>query len=145
MNPYTGEILALANYPTYDPNKRPQPGDDPMSRFDLGVSVPFEPGSIFKVVTLSAALETTNLTTGFADRDRRRRAETAGPRDSRIAPRLRHHHHAAGAGKSSNIGAILIGQRVGREKMYEYAQALRLRSRRRGCRCRRNRPECCGR
>ena len=61
MNPYNGEILALANYPTYDPNKPPLPGDDPMSRFDLGVSVPFEPGSIFKVVTLSAALETTNL------------------------------------------------------------------------------------
>src|SRR5579863_10447340 len=61
MNPYNGEILALANYPTYDPNKPPVPGDDPLSRFDLGVSVPFEPGSIFKVVTLSAALETTNL------------------------------------------------------------------------------------
>ncbi len=61
MNPYNGEILALANYPTYDPNKPPLPGDDPLSRFDLGVSVPFEPGSIFKVVTLSAALRKTNL------------------------------------------------------------------------------------
>ena len=62
MNPYTGEILALANYPTYDPNESPKRGDDPISRFDLGASVPFEPGSMFKVITLTAALETTNLT-----------------------------------------------------------------------------------
>jgi cell division protein FtsI (penicillin-binding protein 3) len=62
MNPYTGEILALANYPTYNPNESPKRGDDPISRFDLGASVPFEPGSMFKVITLTAALETTNLT-----------------------------------------------------------------------------------
>ena len=61
MNPYTGEILALANYPTYNPNKPPKPDEDPIARFDLGASVPFEPGSVFKVVTLTAALETTNL------------------------------------------------------------------------------------
>ena len=61
MNPYNGEILALANYPTYDPNEPPKAGEDPLRRFDLGASVPFEPGSVFKVVTLSAALETTSL------------------------------------------------------------------------------------
>ncbi|HVW85326.1 MAG TPA: penicillin-binding protein [Bryobacteraceae bacterium] len=124
MNPYTGEILALANYPTYDPNKPPLPGDDPMSRFDLGVSVPFEPGSIFKVVTLSAALETTNL-----------RPDSLIPTGggTLVLPgRVVHEsHHGFGTitmqqvlEKSSNIGAILIGQRVGREKMYEYARRL---------------------
>ncbi len=61
MDPYTGEILALANYPTYDPNIGPKEGDNPMARFNCGVQVPFEPGSVFKVITLSAALETTNL------------------------------------------------------------------------------------
>ena len=61
MNPYNGEILALANYPTFDPNQPPKAVEDPLRRFDLAVSVPFEPGSVFKVVTLSAALETTNL------------------------------------------------------------------------------------
>jgi len=124
MNPYNGEILALANYPTYDPNKPPLPGDDPMSRFDLGVSVPFEPGSIFKVVTLSAALETTNL-----------RPESMIPTGggTLVLPgRVVHEsHHGFGTismeevlERSSNIGAILIGQRVGREKMYEYARRL---------------------
>ncbi|HZL57528.1 MAG TPA: penicillin-binding protein [Bryobacteraceae bacterium] len=124
MNPYNGEILALANYPTFGPNKPPMKGDDPMSRFDLGVSVPFEPGSIFKVVTLSAALETTNL-----------RPDSLIPTGggTLVLPgRVIHEsHHGFGTitmqqvlELSSNIGAILIGQRVGRENMYEYARRL---------------------
>jgi cell division protein FtsI (penicillin-binding protein 3) len=124
MNPYNGEILALANYPTYDPNKPPMPGDDPMARFDLGVSVPFEPGSIFKVVTLSAALETTDL---------RPESPIATGGGTLVLPgRVIHEsHHGFGTismaevlAFSSNIGAILIGQRVGRENMYEYAHRL---------------------
>lgn len=122
MNPYTGEILALANYPTYDPNKPPKPGDDPIARFDLGASVPFEPGSVFKVVTLSAALETTNM-----------RPDTlvaTGGGTLVLPGRVIHEsHHGYGTitmqevlEKSSNIGAIMIGTRVGREKMYEYAR-----------------------
>jgi cell division protein FtsI (penicillin-binding protein 3) len=124
MNPYTGEILALANYPTYDPNKPPMPGDDPMSRFDLGVSVPFEPGSIFKVVTLSAALETTKL--------RPESPINTGGGTLTLPGRVIHEsHHGFGTitmaevlAYSSNIGAILIGQQVGRENMYEYAHRL---------------------
>jgi cell division protein FtsI (penicillin-binding protein 3) len=121
MNPYNGEILALANYPTYDPNKPPLPGDDPLSRFNLGVQVPFEPGSIFKVVTLSAALETTNL--------RPESPIATGGGTLSLPGRVIHEsHHGFGTismaevlAYSSNIGAILIGQRVGRENMYEYA------------------------
>ncbi|HTA43674.1 MAG TPA: penicillin-binding protein [Bryobacteraceae bacterium] len=124
MNPYTGEILALANYPTYDPNTPPKAGDDPISRFDLGASVPFEPGSVFKVVTLSAALETTNI-----------RPDTliATGNGTLVLPgRVIHEsHHGYGTitmaqvlEKSSNIGAIMIGTKVGREKMYEYAHRL---------------------
>jgi len=121
MNPYTGEILALANYPTYDPNLPPKQGDDPIARFNLGASVPFEPGSVFKVVTLSAALETTNM-----------RPDTlvaTGGGTLVLPGRVIHESHR-GYGtitmqevleKSSNIGAIMIGTRVGREKMYEYA------------------------
>jgi cell division protein FtsI (penicillin-binding protein 3) len=121
MNPYTGEILALANYPTYDPNLPPKPGDDPISRFDLGTSVPFEPGSVFKVVTLAAALETTDM-----------RPDTlvaTGGGTLVLPGRVIHEsHHGYGTitmqevlEKSSNIGAIMIGTRVGREHMYEYA------------------------
>ena len=124
MDPYTGEILALANYPTFDPNKPPVPQDDPMSRFNLGVSVPFEPGSIFKVVTLSAALETTDL--------RPESLINTGGGTLVLPGRVIHEsHHGFGTitmqqvlEKSSNIGAIMIGTRVGREKMYEYARRL---------------------
>jgi cell division protein FtsI (penicillin-binding protein 3) len=124
MNPYTGEILALANYPNYDPNLPPKPGDDPIARFNLGASVPFEPGSVFKVVTLSAALETTNL-----------RPDTLIPTGNGVLVlpgRVIHEsHHGYGTitmaevlEKSSNIGAIMIGSHVGRENMYEYARRL---------------------
>ena len=53
-----------------------------MARMNLGVQVPFEPGSIFKIMTVSAALETTNLTAGFAHQLHGRRASPARPRDS---------------------------------------------------------------
>jgi len=122
MNPYSGEILALANYPTYDPNSAPTPGEDPIARFNLGTQVPFEPGSVFKVVTLSAALETTTL-----------RPDTliaTGNGVLKLPGRIIHEsHHGYGTitmaevlEKSSNIGAIMIGAKVGRENMYEYAR-----------------------
>ena len=55
MNPRTGEILAMAVYPTFDPNA---PGDYPPDyRRNRVVTDQFEPGSIFKIVTAVAALE----------------------------------------------------------------------------------------
>ena len=61
MNPYNGEILALASYPPFDPNHPPETQSEVEARSNHAVSVPFEPGSCFKVITLSAALETTRL------------------------------------------------------------------------------------
>jgi cell division protein FtsI (penicillin-binding protein 3) len=122
MNPYTGDILALASYPTYDPNVPPQPGDPTANRQNHAVGVPFEPGSVFKVITLSAALETTNL-----------RPES--PIDChggvlKLPGRVIHDSHAGtwvvpmetAFAKSSNIGAIMVGMRVGQENMYDYVR-----------------------
>ncbi len=119
MNPYTGEVLALANYPTYDPNLPPGAGEPENARSDLAVTTPFEPGSVFKTVTLSAALETTNL-----------RPDTiidCGNGVITLFGRVIHDTHRYGAltmaqvyEKSSNIGAIHIGLRVGNRTMYEY-------------------------
>jgi cell division protein FtsI (penicillin-binding protein 3) len=53
QNPHTGEILALANRPTFNPNGSPQP--EQMK--DRAVSEIYEPGSTFKLVTIAAALE----------------------------------------------------------------------------------------
>lgn len=119
IDPKTGEVLALANYPTYDLNERLKPGDKPHGRTDLAVVAPFEPGSVFKVVTLSAALETTNL-----------RPDTminCGGGVTTLFGRVIHDSHPYGAltfedvlAKSSNIGAIHIGMQVGSKNLYEY-------------------------
>jgi len=55
MDAETGEIIAIANYPTYDPNK---PNATPLENRKLAfVTDPFEPGSIFKTLTIASALE----------------------------------------------------------------------------------------
>ena len=55
MDPATGEILAMANYPQMDPAD--PSGTDPVSGRNRVVTDMFEPGSVFKVVTAAAALE----------------------------------------------------------------------------------------
>ncbi|MBI1899424.1 MAG: transpeptidase family protein [Acidobacteria bacterium] len=124
MDPRTGDILAMssvvAGAPVFDPNKPPERGEPAqMARLNLAVSAPFEPGSVFKVITVSAALETTNLT-----------PETIIPcGNGRITlfRRVIHDHDpysllsvADVLAKSSNIGAIQIGLRVGNERLYDY-------------------------
>ena len=54
MNPKTGEILAMTSFPTFNPNERPEEGENLSSRSNLAVSAPFEPGSVFKVITIAA-------------------------------------------------------------------------------------------
>lgn len=55
VDPYTGEILAMASYPTFDPNSKNQ-GVDRAAKNEI-VSMSYEPGSTFKVITAAAALE----------------------------------------------------------------------------------------
>jgi len=125
MNPQNGDILALASYPTYDPNIPPIEGDNPIARQNHAVSVPFEPGSVFKVITLSAALETTNLTPDSPINCHGGVLTLYG--------RTIHDSHfgALGLGilpmamvlaHSSNIGAIEVGLRVGQDNMYDYVR-----------------------
>ena len=120
MDPRTGEILAMASYPVFDPNQPPEPGDPPTARFNHPVSVAFEPGSVFKIVTLTAALETTKL-----------RPETlinCGNGTINLFGRVIHEsHHGWGTipmadvlAHSSNIGAIQIGLKVGEKNLLEY-------------------------
>src|SRR5579863_3290194 len=120
MDPHTGDILALANYPTFDPNSLPKK-EDLKARENLAVTAPFEPGSVFKVVTLSAALETTRL-----------RPETVincGGGKITLFGRTIHDVHQHWdlsmedvLARSSNIGAINIGLTVGQNRMYEYVR-----------------------
>jgi cell division protein FtsI (penicillin-binding protein 3) len=119
MIPATGEILAMANYPTFDPNVAPRPDEDTSARSNLCVMTPFEPGSVFKVITLTSALETTNLHPGTI--------LNCGGGAMTLFGRVIHDAHPYSAlsmadvlAKSSNIGAIQIGLRVGEERLYDY-------------------------
>jgi cell division protein FtsI/penicillin-binding protein 2 len=55
IDPKRGDILAMANYPTYDVNNRRSAPDT--TRLNRAVSAPYEPGSTLKMVTLAAMLE----------------------------------------------------------------------------------------
>lgn len=123
MDPKTGDVLAMANYPTYDPNTRMRQGEENKGRLNLAVSAPYEPGSVFKVITLAAALETTRL-----------RPDTiinCGNGSMRLFGRLIHDHKSYPAlsmaevlARSSNIGAINIGLQVGDERLYDYVTRM---------------------
>ena len=119
LNPKTGDILAMASYPYFDPRERPKGDSDMLERMNLTISAPFEPGSVFKAITIAAALETTGL-----------RADSiinCGNGLIRLPGRIVHDHDSYSSlsmamvlAKSSNIGAINIGLSVGNRRMYEY-------------------------
>lgn len=120
MDPHTGEILALSNYPAYDPNVAPSSKADYEARKNLAVSDPFEPGSVFKVFTIAAALETTDLTPetrifchngAYTAFGRTIHEAKGGFGELTVADIL---------AKSSNIGAYKIGMRMGEAKFHEY-------------------------
>ncbi len=119
MDPRTGEILAMANAPAVNPNAyREYPREQWMNRAVQGI---FEPGSTFKVVTASAAMEEhTFKPTDLFD-------VSAGR--IRLGSRLVSDVHTYGVlsftdvlVKSSNVGAIKIGLGVGAERLGRYAR-----------------------
>jgi cell division protein FtsI (penicillin-binding protein 3) len=120
MDPRSGDILAMANVPTFDPNEPPKPSDM-AARENLAVSAPFEPGSVYKVITLSSALETTNL--------RPESMINCGNGSINLFGRIIHDHKSYAAlsmadvlARSSNIGAINIGLQVGDKNLYDYVR-----------------------
>ena len=121
MNPRSGDILALANFPNYDLNnfaKRPVE-----SIRNRAINDFFEPGSVFKIVTGSAALEEKVVT--FNDKFYCENGEY------RIGKRILHDHTPHGIltfreviEKSSNIGTVKVASLFGAEKMYNYIKAF---------------------
>jgi cell division protein FtsI (penicillin-binding protein 3) len=117
LDPRSGEILALANAPTFDPNQ--VAASSPETRSNWALQNIYEPGSTFKVVAFSAALEK-KLARVEDHIDCQMGAIT-------VAGRVIHDHKAFGTltlpealAKSSNVAAIKLGLRVGDETMYEY-------------------------
>jgi cell division protein FtsI (penicillin-binding protein 3) len=120
-NPTTGELLAVANWPTFNPNAAKDSSAD--SRMDRAVSALYEPGSVFKIVTLSAAIDQ-----GITNPN-----ETIDCQNGAIyiaGHRIRDHKPyglltvAQVLANSSDVGAIKIGLRLGAPKFYEYIRAF---------------------
>ena len=119
MDPKTGEILAMVNRPTYDlTNVDAFP---PENRINRAHALIYEPGSIFKIVAASAALEE-----GLFKEDDKIFCENGS---YKVGGHILHDHHGQGwltfsgvIEQSSNIGTTKIAQRMGPDTFYKYAK-----------------------
>ena len=125
LDPATGEILAMANLPTFDPNSFA--GADPASFRNRAIVDVYEPGSTHKLVTVAAALDEGKIKPAdtfdvpvelviddktYTDVGERAEEETLTV--SEIVSR------------SSNVGTILIQQELGNESLHSYMEAFGL-------------------
>lgn len=119
MNPRTGEVLALANRPTY--NLADVANSNLESRTNRALSFFYEPGSVFKIVTAAGALEE-----GIWKETDRINCENGA---YRVGGKILHDHHPHGIltfrqviEESSNIGTSKIAQKIGSQNVYKYGQ-----------------------
>ncbi|MFH1074078.1 MAG: penicillin-binding protein 2 [Candidatus Firestonebacteria bacterium] len=117
INPATGEILAMANRPNYDPNSF---NNYPMAYLkNRAVSVAYEPGSTFKAVTMAAAFSERVISEGDLINCENGQWEVCGHKLS--------DHEKYGTlnfrdviANSSNIGTAKVGVMVGKDRLYKY-------------------------
>ena len=120
-NPRTGEILALANYPTFNPNLSREITPERLK--DHAVSDVYEPGSTFKLVTIAAALEEKltrpsevfDCQMGSIVVNGMRIHDDKPWGNLSVAEILAH---------SSEVGAIKIGLRLGDDRFYKYIRGF---------------------
>ena len=117
MDPHTGDILALANRPTYDPNNLEEYPIE--ARRNRAICDFFEPGSSFKIVTASAVLEE-----GLVKRDDEFFCENGKFKRER---HIYHDHKPHGwltfndvIKYSSNIGTMKLALKLGERRLYRY-------------------------
>jgi cell division protein FtsI (penicillin-binding protein 3) len=116
QDPNTGELLAVANYPVFDPNDAGKYPD--IARMDRVVTAAYEPGSTFKMITLAGAIER-HLTNPAEMID-------CQMGSIMVAGRLIHDHKPFGVlsvtdilANSSDVGTIKVAERLGPERFYE--------------------------
>lgn len=117
MDPYTGEVLAMANYPDYDLNASYAAQRGLLKNSAVGDI--YEPGSVFKIITASAAINE-----GVVDPDEKIYCENG---EYHAGGRILHDYHSYGdltfrdiIVKSSNIGTVKVAERLGGETLYKY-------------------------
>jgi cell division protein FtsI/penicillin-binding protein 2 len=121
VRPRTGEILAMATLPNFDPN---HPGASPMDALrNRAVSDNYEPGSTFKIVVVTGGLDEHVVTLNDIFDCEHGHFFYAG--------KTLHDHESFGMltveniiTKSSNIGAAKIGIRLGEEQLYQYIHSF---------------------
>ena len=115
MNPKTGEILALANRPNFNPNVLD--GVTAEARFNRAIGAQVEPGSTFKPVTIAAALNEKLVTPDKVFDVENGYYEWCKLRDDHAFAELTVNDILV---RSSNIGAAKIAMRLGDQKFFEY-------------------------
>ena len=120
MNPKTGEILAMSSRPTFDPSNYQNYSVETINR-NLAIWSSFEPGSTFKILTLSAALNE-----GLVNIFEEHYYDSGG---INVNGTTLHCWKTKGHGdetflqvveNSCNPGFVVMGQRLGKEKLFEY-------------------------
>lgn len=121
MNPNTGEILALANWPKFNPNAASEVSAE--ARMNRAVTALYEPGSTFKLITLAAAFDLGIVRPEDVFDCENGAVYVAGHR-------IRD-HKAFGLltvsdilAQSSDVGAIKIALRLGAPRFYDYIRAF---------------------
>ncbi|MCC6579568.1 MAG: penicillin-binding protein 2 [Phycisphaeraceae bacterium] len=125
MQPHTGEVLAMASYPSFSPDAIAKMTPEDQRRRNRCVTDAFEPGSTFKPFIWSTATQA-----GAARPEENIDCTTSGVYATSFGRRLRD-AHANGLQtwegvlvKSSNIGMAIVGQRMGIDPMYRAVRAF---------------------
>ena len=120
LNPATGEILAMASYPTFNPNNLL--GATPELTRNACFTDTYEPGSTFKLVTAAALLEEGKITPEESVTG----AETISGRDGVVVIRDEHPvgtvTFSEALEKSSNVVIATLAQRLANPKFYKYTR-----------------------
>lgn len=123
MDPETGAVIAMCNYPTFDPNTYNEVESIEVFA-NSAVTDAYEPGSVFKAITMAAGLDTGSVTpnTTYEDKGEVRvggfpitnfDGRTYGTQDMKTVLE-----------KSLNLGTIFVVQQTGNEAFRDYVQAF---------------------
>ncbi|MBX3012840.1 MAG: penicillin-binding protein 2 [Caldilineaceae bacterium] len=122
MEPQSGAILGMANWPDYDPNQRAASQADYARFANVSISAIYEPGSVFKIVTMAAGLDTGVITptTVMTDSGYIIIGERSIYNSDRRANGQVDVTQALA--RSLNVITAQVAERVGRDRFYQYVR-----------------------
>lgn len=122
IDPKTGEILALANYPTFDPSRINDAS--PESLTNHAIQSIYSPGSVFKLVTYGSALEKGKIISPEDQIDIGNGSIEVAKHTFKDSHHIGRVSYAQALAHSSNVAAIRTGMQVGKEDFYGYARSF---------------------